>query len=551
MERGEPSLVPEWYKGASGNNLSPLNGSSHSADEINTGFSTKNRLSVSFCEHDDAPRSLSFTERTSSSSHKSTCSNGSMEREDLPFRAYSSFGRSHRDRNRDREEDLEVCDRNRPLLDDNGFLKNPDSLATNKLEKESLWQSHSMVSGSGDSWLKRSAHDSSNNITSGGSIVTGISKSSFERDFPMLGAEEKHLGSDVASVASPVLSNAIHNLPVAASTIIGGDGWTSALVEVPPIVGGNGPVVSSAQPSSPPLTIVSSPSSSLNMAETLSQGPARVRTSPQLPNDSQKIEELHRLQILKLRPVMPSMTKNLGLHSAEKSKTKTARTAEINASKAGQQSSSQLLIHSVPPAVRSDVYKISQPGNFQVLNKETHSLSPGKDIPKPGNVSRGPTTPATIQPPKGSMNPKLKVDGKGGAFSPRKLSSQVQNRNDFFNSLRKKSSSGQQHSNANNVLNSDTPSFILEKVDVQFAVDSTPAKNKNVFYCSVENGNCSALDCDAFEEPEKLAPDEEEEAFLRSLGWEENAGVEALTHEEIESFLSVYKMRRPASKLNI
>ncbi|KAH0453906.1 hypothetical protein IEQ34_018230 [Dendrobium chrysotoxum] len=551
MERGEPSLVPEWYRGASGNNLSPLNGSSHSvADEINTGFSTKNKLSVSFCEH-DAPRSLSFTERTSSSSHKSTCSNGSMGREDLPFRAYSSFGRSHRDRNRDREEDFEVCDRNRPLLEDNGFLNNPDSLATNKLEKESLWQSHFMVSGSGDSWLKRPAHDSSNNITSGGSIVTGISKSSFERDFPMLGAEEKHLGSDVASVASPGLSNAIHNLPVAASTIIGGDGWTSALVEVPPIVGGNGPVVSSAPPSSPPLTIVSSPSSSLNMAETLSQGPARVRTSPQLPNDSQKIEELHRLQILKLRPVMPSMTKNLGLHSAEKSKTKTARTAEINASKAGQQSSSQLLIHSVPPAVRSDVYKISQPGNFQVLNRETHSLSPGKDIPKPGNVSRGPTTPATIQPPKGSMNPKLKVDGKGGALSPRKLSSQVQNRNDFFNSLRKKSSSGQQHSNANNVLNSDTSSFILEKVGVQFAVDSTPAKNKNAFYCSVENGNCSAVDCDAFEEPEKLAPDEEEEAFLRSLGWEENAGVEALTHEEIESFLSAYKMRRPASKLNI
>ncbi|KAI0495834.1 hypothetical protein KFK09_022140 [Dendrobium nobile] len=237
-----------------------------------------------------------------------------------------------------------------------------------------------------------------------------------------------------------------------------------------------------------------------------------------------------------------------GLHSAEKSKTKTARSAEINASKAGQQSSSQLLVHSVPPAARSDVYKISQPGNFQVLNRETHSLSPGKDIPKPGNVSRGPTTPATIQPPKGSMNPQLKVDGKGSALSPRKVSSQVQNRNDFFNSLRKKSSSGQQHSNANNVLNSDTSSFILlEKVGVQFAVDSTPAKNKNVFYCSVENGNCSAVDCDAFEEPEKLAPGEEEEAFLRSLGWEENAGVEALTHEEIESFLSVYKMRRPAS----
>ncbi|KAK8921683.1 hypothetical protein KSP39_PZI020665 [Platanthera zijinensis] len=50
------------------------------------------------------------------------------------------------------------------------------------------------------------------------------------------------------------------------------------------------------------------------------------------------------------------------------------------------------------------------------------------------------------------------------------------------------------------------------------------------------NLNCSS---DTFGDPEKLDPEEEEVSFLRSLGWEEDAGEEALTREEIESFLSV------------
>lgn len=554
MGRSEPSLVPEWYKGPSSGNCNPLSGSIHS-DEINSGFSSRNRLSFSFFEH-DAPRSMSFRERTSHSFHRISSGNGSMGRKDLHLRAYSSFGRSHRDRNRDREKDPERCDRNLQLLEENSLFNNPDSLATNNLEKESLRHPHSMVSTGGDAWLKRPGHDSCKNVPSRGSIITGISKSSFERDYPSLAADEKHAGSDVARFVSPGLGTAIHNLPATAPTVVGGDGWTSALAEVPPIVGGKFPGVSSALPTSPALTIVSSPCSpGLNMAETLAQSPAQVRTSSQLPCDSQKIEELHRLQILKLRPVVPSMSKNLAPTSAEKSKTKAARTAEISAFKAGQQSSSQLIIHAVRPAVRSDVYKIFQPGNFQVLNREKNSLSPGKGSPKPRNVSRVRTAssgipPATIQPHKGSMNPKLKADSKGGALSPKKLSSQLQNRNDFFNSLRKKTSSSGQHPNDSNVSNNDASSFILEKAGAQFDDDSL-AKKKIVFHCSVENENCSAGECDAFEEPEKLAPDEEEAAFLRSLGWEENAGVEALTHEEIESFLSVYKVWRPASKLNI
>lgn len=529
MDRSEPSLVPEWYRGTgsssiAGSNFNLHTCSSHSAtDELNSQFSSRNRLSITICDH-DAPRSLSFTDgiRTSSCFHVSSRSNGFMGREnDLPSRAYISSGRSHHDRN---------CDREKDLVDE--FSTYTESLIGTKSEKVSSRRSHSMASRSlGDPWIKRSGHDSSNGIPSRGSITTGISKSSFERDFPSLGAEEKNVGSDVARVVSPGLSAAIHNLPLTASIIVGGDGWTSALAEVPRIV-------LSVPPSSPAM---GNASTGLNMAETLVQAPARVCTTPQLPNDSQKIEELQRLQILKLRPVTPTMPKNLGLNPVEKSKTKETRMAEFITSKTGQQSS-HLVIHAARRAGTSDVSKTSKPGNFQVLNWERNSLSPtSKGGLNPTNVARVPAAPSGVSlPPKGSLNLEIKVDGKGGALSPssyveKKLPSQAKNRNEFFNSLRKKASC------TNDEPTSEVP-FNSEKAEEQFAIDSAPKKN------DAENGNCSS---DAFEEPAKLDPDEEEASFLRSLGWEEDAGEEALTREEIESFLSVYKSRRTAPKLDI
>ncbi|KAK8971154.1 hypothetical protein KSP40_PGU020777 [Platanthera guangdongensis] len=295
MDRSEPSFVPEWYRGTGSSSITSSNFSlhtcsSHSAsDELNSQFSSRNRFSMTVCDH-DTPRSLSFTDRirTSSCFHVSSKSNGFMGREkDLPSRAYISSGRSHRDRNWDREKDLV-----------DGFSTYTESLIGTKSRKEYLRRSHSMASRSlGDPWIKRSVYDSSNGIPSMGSI----SKSSFERDFPSLGVEEKNVGSDVARVVSPGLSAAIHNLPLTASIIVGSDGWTSALAEVPRIV-------SSVPPSS---SAMGNASTGLNMAETLAQAPSRVCTTPQLPNDSQKIEELQRLQILKLRPVTPTMPKNL------------------------------------------------------------------------------------------------------------------------------------------------------------------------------------------------------------------------------------------------
>ncbi|KAH0452709.1 hypothetical protein IEQ34_020008 [Dendrobium chrysotoxum] len=462
MERSEPTFVPEWYKvsnssAAGSGNSNHQSGFSLQSDEHNNGFSSRSRLTVSNFDY-DAPRSSSFSGRTSSSFRRSSTSNGYIGHEkDISSRAYNSFGRSHRDRDRDRdrEKDLEIHERDKSLLLDNGFGDYPDLLMYSKSEKDSIRRSQSMLSGrKADSWLKRAGHDSSNGVQSMGDRgrIIGITKSSFEREFPSLGAEEKHAGSDVIRVSSPGLTTAIDSLPVTSSTIIGADGWTSVLAEVP--IGGSNLQTSSVLPPT-----ASSTSTSLNMAETIAQAPARARMTPQLPSDSQKIEELHRLQILKLRPVTPSMSKNLGVNLAEKSKAKGAKMVEYSTVKVGQQLPSQLVNHSFRSNIKPDVTKTSQLGNFHILNREKNGVSPiDKDNLHPRNGTRVAASPsgiplAAISYLNGKVYPKL--NGKASAltsssFGEKKLpSSQAQNRNDFFNSLRKKSSSASCQENIN------------------------------------------------------------------------------------------------------
>ncbi|KAG0492438.1 hypothetical protein HPP92_005836 [Vanilla planifolia] len=519
MDRGEPTLVPEWYKGAS-------------CSSTGSSSSILNHHSWS-----------SYPERSSSSFRRGAVCNGSSGRDkDLPSRNYTSFGRSHRDRDRDRDREkyMEIRDRDKTLQLENGFSNHEFSLINGKSERDALRYPQTKVSGRRvDPWHKRTGHDSN--------------KSSFDRDFPFLGADEKHVGSDITRVSSPAVSTTIHSFPVIASSIAGNDGWTSALAEVPPIVRGSGPV-STLSPSSA-LTRASCNSTSLNMAETIAQTPARVRTAPQQSNESQKIEELHRQYVLKLRPVTPSMPKSSVISSAEKSKTKGSRNVEVGASKTGQQSSVVLGHHALHPAARSDSSKISQPGNFQVLNRERNGSSPtGKDSTNLTNGGRVlnssggvPLTPSP--PPKGPINSKLKDGRVGsltlGSYGEKKPSSQAQNRNEFFNSLRMKASPSPQAGSNDDSSGCEISSSNLE-AGGQVALVSASAMEK-VSYSSSTISKCSTEN--ACEEPEKIAPDEEEAAFLRSLGWEENAGEEALTREEIESFLSEYKKRKPDLKL--
>lgn len=164
-----------------------------------------------------------------------------------------------------------------------------------RFEKEGLRRSHSSVSAKrGESWPRKvvadltstnkTSHNNGGALRSGGGGNSGV-KTTFERDFPSLGAEEKHMDTEIGRVPSPGLSTAIQSLPIGNSAVIGGDGWTSALAEVPVIVGSNGSstsVVQTAQSTS--ISATTSMTTGRNMAETLAQGSPRAQTAPQVAN---------------------------------------------------------------------------------------------------------------------------------------------------------------------------------------------------------------------------------------------------------------------------
>lgn len=231
----------------------------------------------------DSPRS-SFLDRTSSNSRRSS-SNGSAKH------AYSSFSRGHRDKDRERERDKERLS----FADtwDRDSSEALGSILTSRGEKDTLRRSHSMVSRKQGDLPRRVAvdlkngsssnHANGNGLISGGSIGSSIQKAVFEKDFPSLGSEERQGVPDIGRVSSPGLSTAVQSLPVGSSPLIGGEGWTSALAEVPAIIGNSSTgTLSAAQTVAASVSGASSTMAGLNMAEALTQAPSRTRTAPQV-----------------------------------------------------------------------------------------------------------------------------------------------------------------------------------------------------------------------------------------------------------------------------
>lgn len=130
-----------------------------------------------------------------------------------------------------------------------------------------------------------SIHNNGNGILSGGSVASSIQKAVFDKDFPSLGAEEKQGIAEIGRVSSPGLgATASQSLPVGSSALIGGEGWTSALAEVPSIIGSSSTGSLSVQQTVTTTSgsIVSSTTAGLNMAEALAQAPLRARSTPQV-----------------------------------------------------------------------------------------------------------------------------------------------------------------------------------------------------------------------------------------------------------------------------
>ncbi|PPS13190.1 hypothetical protein GOBAR_AA07446 [Gossypium barbadense] len=642
MERSEPALVPEWLRstgpvtGGGGNSAHHFASSSFNSVPFDASTS-RNTLHFSFQLYSitmllldmhvyisplvhhgrhrnfrnigdsDSPR-YAFLDRASSLNSRRSSSNGSAKH------AYSSFSRNHRDKDRERDKDRSSFgdhwerDSSDPLESIFTSRVEKSGVSTSRVEIDALRHSHSMVSrkqseplpqkiavGSGDSGNNN--HNSGNGLLSGGTIGSNIHKAVFEKVFPSLGTEDRQAGPQIARVSSPGLSSASLSSPACNSALIGGEGWTSALAEMPTMVG------SSSTGSLPAPLIVSTSGSGvqsvtvgLNMAEALAQAPSRTRTAPQLSVKTQRREELAIKQSKQLIPVTPSMPKGsklsyyLGilvaffdsckeleiLNSVDKSKSKPAvRVSEMNiAVKSGQQQPSCIHHGNQSPHsghVKSDMPKTS--GKLLVLKPgwENGVSSPTqKDVASPTNVnnkvatSQHAVTPVTSAPARNNNTKLSSGERKAAALNPiagftveKKPSlAQTQSRNDFFNLLKKKTSANTAAglSDSNLHISSTT-----EKSEVTKNVDS-PSMNTH----ANENGSAATSNGDTCQEAQRFSddgeknmssyamvyPDEEEAAFLRSLGWEEHSGDdEGLTEEEINAFYQDYMKLRPSLQL--
>jgi len=221
---------------------------------------------------------------------------------------------------------------------------------------------------------------------------------------------------------------------------------------------------------------------------------------------------------------------------------------------------------------KSDVTKLSV-GNLHVLSPLNGFSSAAKDSLSPTNGSRLANSPLGVAPSgAGSSLRKLSnnlsaatADCRPTAFQTtieKKPSTQVQSRNDFFKSLSRKNSPTKFPSavsdpcqaalssvseNADKLVTEAAAAMSITLQDTEDAISSddpvTDSLNESRDEM-IRNGSA----CDVFQKclsnreqhssPDvTLYPDEEEAAFLRSLGWEENAGEdEGLTEEEISAF---------------
>ncbi|KAK9989166.1 hypothetical protein SO802_029405 [Lithocarpus litseifolius] len=595
MDRSELTLVPEWLKssasvtGGSSTNHQ-FSSASLNSDDHPVSKHVRNGSSVSSSDYDIGCLFAS-DQATSSYFRQSSSSNGSAH-----SRSYCSFGRSQHDW--DWEDTHDYRGKNKLVLGDHRLRDSSDTLGTilpNRVEKNILLHSQSMITGKrGDTWPRKVAGDSNNakrkhsdanGLLGGGGSVSSSTKTAFEQDFPLLIAEERQGGSEIGRFSSSGLDTTIQNFPTGISSTIGCDSWKSALVEVPQISGCNSTDAALAQQTLAASSASVSPSTrtGINMAETLAKGPDHARTRTQLSVKTQRLDELAMKQSRQLIPVTFSMTKPLVPSPSEKSKPKI-----------GQQQHSFSSSHfgnNSPRGgpVKSDVTKLSV-GNLHVLSpsRELNGFSSAaKDSVSPTNGSRLANSPLGVTPSSAGSASLRKLsnnlsaataDRRPTAFRTtmeKKPSTQVQSRNDFFKSLSRKNSPTNFPSavsdpcqaalssvseNADKLVTEAAAAASITLQNTEDAISSDEPVTDSLNESRSEmTRNGSA--CDVFQKclsnreqhssPDvTLYPDEEEAAFLRSLGWEENAGEdEGLTEEEISAFYIEYMKLRPLSKL--
>ncbi|KAK1417647.1 hypothetical protein QVD17_26778 [Tagetes erecta] len=547
MEKSEPTFVPEWLKSSGSLSIASLH-----SDEQGVKKTTRNKSLVNISDSDIGRPSVS--ERTISSYfRRGSSSNGSHY-----LRSYGSF-----DRYSDKE-NSEI--RHRDPFDSLG------SILPSRFEKEGLRRSHSSVSTKrGESWTRKLVADSysvnktSHSYNNGGALRSGVSssggtcgvKTAFERDFPSLGAEEKQTDAEVGRIPSPGLSSAIQSLPLGNSVVIGGDGWTSALAEVPVIVGSNGSNTPVVHVQSSSISTTTSIATGRNMAETLAQGPPRAQTAPQLSVGTQRLEELAVKQSRQLIPMTPSMPKALALNTSDKQKPKVAQ---------AQLQSSHLVNSPRAVTTKFDSTKTSTLGKLHVLkpSRERNGVTPiAKDNLSPTAGDKLPNSPLAVPsvvgpvPLRNNNSPVAVPERKPGVVTLEKRpSSQAQSRNDFFNLMRKKSVQPVTTDTAYSSVSASDRSGGAVLEGGLGGVHHSNSENKGDLAC---NGDADVATKSASNTGKNISnsvpifcSEEEEARFLRLLGWEETVQEEGLTEEEINSFYrdaSKYLNSQAASKI--
>ncbi|KAE8716349.1 Mitogen-activated protein kinase kinase kinase 1, putative isoform 1 [Hibiscus syriacus] len=449
-----------------------------------------------------------------------------------------SFSRSHRnkDRERDKREVKFVDHWERDSADPLGSILTSRieklGVATSRVEMVALPRSHSMISRKqGEAVPRRVAVSSRDN-----------------------GNSKNNDGNDLLPGSFFLVEFAVGN------SSFGGEGWTSTLAEMPTLV----EVV--AQVLCLHLTVSTSGSggskchSGSYMAEALVQLLTNSYCS-QLSVKTQRREELAIKQSKQLIPVTPTMPKgsvqlNVVLPVNCSLNKPALRASEMNiAVKNGKQQPS-LIHHGTQSThgghVKSDTPKTS--GTLWFSNQDGKMGSPCTKRCSHSNnkchskvtTSQHAVAAVTSAPARNSNSPKhFTGEHKAAALNPiagftmekRPSLAQTKSRNDFFNLLKKKT----KHEVTKEVGSASPPALANENGSAATSNGGT-CEEAQRFSDDGENNMNSFF---------HVYPDEEEAAFLHSLGWEENSGDdEGLTEEEINAFYQEYMKLRPTLKVH-
>ncbi|XP_062183730.1 uncharacterized protein LOC133887772 [Phragmites australis] len=488
MERGEPSLKPEWLLRVPSTVAATLRPATSShTDDQGMGASSRNRSSGR--DRDQSSQQSSSRRGSGSSGSRRNDRDGTVK-----SKGYASFGRNNRERGQEKDPDVRDQGSRLVQLEDplrDGF----ESFSSCRPEKDRLNRTRSKVGTS-----NRAVGVSLDNGDISRKDTGGIS---FEREFPHLGSEDKNGKQDIGRVPSPGISTPIQSIPL----ITVPDGWNSVLAEVP-ILGdpNNNPVSSSLSPAGSSKQIeVSNSGSALSMAETVMQSPLKISTAPQLSIDTQKIEERSMRQCI-LRPLTPSSNKTSVSSSLDKLKPKGARTGEPNGPiKVVPQLSIQPSCSSVRTPVKTELVKPSQSGNLQVLSREQNgTVNTAKDC------TSNPVSPvlgrsSSMEPMrKPVVNQKIKVltnvlplHLQQGSFGERKAS--AKDKRKFFELLRSKSVNGSS-------TTIESPSSLID--DQQNTCLDLSLFNSGVKF--IENGSSSCEEANSCEGCQRHLSDNEE-----------------------------------------